>query len=227
MFFFISSCHGDSQCVTLKSFSHSNESVFPMASPPDEALPVFALLLAAGAAASRRRAGRAGRHCPVCWSELATRQVHEADPRPAQQAAALGTRPAGAHHEPPRAPAGHQPAAPGLVATRRSHRPAAHTRGARPDQERLVPPPRPLKTIKTSPAAAHRSAARSSWIPSPATGSWTWWTSGRPSDAGTCGGAYARSSVCAPECSTASTRTFPTAGSGARHKQRRAAGEAC
>ena len=51
--------------------------------------------------------------------------------------------------------------------------------------------PAPLKTIKTSPAAVHRSAARSTWIPSPATGSLTCWTSGRPSGDGTCGGACA------------------------------------
>ena len=55
----------------------------------------------------RRLAGRAGRHRPVCWLELATRQIHEDAPRSAQLAAALGTSPAGAHHEPPRAPAGH------------------------------------------------------------------------------------------------------------------------
>ena len=62
--FFFSSCNGDSKWVTLKSFSHSNESVFTVASPPDEALPVFALLLAAGAAARRRLAGRAGPPSP-------------------------------------------------------------------------------------------------------------------------------------------------------------------
>ena len=55
----------------------------------------------------------------------------EDSPRPAQQAAALGVRPAGAHHDSPRAPAGHPLTAPGLVATRRSHRPAAYARGAR------------------------------------------------------------------------------------------------
>ena len=32
---------------------------------------------------------------------------------------------------------------------------------------------------------------------------------------------------CAPGCSTGSTRTLPIAGNGARHEQRRAAGEAC
>ena len=125
------------KCVTLKSFFALKQVVSPTPSPPDEALPVFALLLAAGVAARRKLAGRAGSHRPVCWSELATRQVHEDVPRPAQLAAALGARPAGAHHEPPRAPAGHPLAAPGLVATRRSHRPAAHTRGARPHQDAL------------------------------------------------------------------------------------------
>ena len=109
----------------------------PTASPPDEALPVFALLLAAGVAARRRLEGRAGSHRPVCWLELATRQVHEDVPRPAQPAAALGARLAGPHREPSRAPTGHQLATPGLVATRRSHRPAAHTRGDRPHQDSL------------------------------------------------------------------------------------------
>ena len=55
----------------------------------------------------------------------------------------------------------------------------------------------------------------------------TCWTSGGETGGGTCGGACARSSVCAPGCSTGSTRTLPTAGSGARHEQRRAAGELC
>ena len=63
-------CHG-------QVFSRSKK-CFSTASHPDEALPVFALFLTAGVAGSRRRAGRARRHRPVCWSELATRQVHEA-----------------------------------------------------------------------------------------------------------------------------------------------------
>ena len=46
----------------------------------------------------------------------------------------------------------------------------------------------------------------------------------KPSGAGTCGGACARSSACAPSCSSGSTRTLPTAGSGARHEQRRGRG---
>ena len=106
-------CHG-------QVFSRS-KNCFSTASHPDEALPVFALFLTAGVAASRRRAGRAGRHLPVCCLELATRQIHENAPRSAQLAAALGTSPAGPQHEPPRAPAGHPLAAPGLVATRRSY----------------------------------------------------------------------------------------------------------
>ena len=186
---------------------------FPTASPPDEALHVFAFFPAAGVPASRRRAGRARRHRPVCWSELASRQVHEADARSAQPAAALGTSSSGPHHEPPRAPAGHQLAAPGLVATRRSHRPAAHTRGARPHQDSpyrhsRASNPQPLHSLKTSPAAVGRSAARSRSTPSPATGSSTCWASGRPRGDGTCGGACARSSTCAPGCSTGSTRTL-------------------
>ena len=46
---------------------HAQKSV-STASHPDEALPVFALFLTAGVAASRRRAGRARRHRPVCLS---------------------------------------------------------------------------------------------------------------------------------------------------------------
>ena len=217
MFFFgpFKNCHG-------QVFSRSTK-CFSTASHPDEALPVFALFLTAGVAACRRRAGRAGRHLPVCWVELATRQVHEDAQRSAQLASALGTSLAGAHHEPPRAPAGHPLAAPGLVvdqekpSTRRSH-----TRSS-PPSRRLVPPPRPLKT---STAAALPSAARPTSTPSPATGSLTCWTSGEPSDDGTCSGACAKSSAFALECSTGSTRTLPTAGNGARHEQQRLAGEA-
>ena len=95
----------------------------------------------------------------------------------------------------------------------------------------LTPVPRqplqPPHSLKTSLVAVVRSAARSRSTPLPATGSSTCWTSGRQNDDGTCGGACARSSACAPECSTASTRTLPTAGSGARHEQRRAVGELC
>ena len=87
-------------------------------------------------------------------------------------------------------------------------------------------PPQPLHSLK-SPAAPVRSAAKSTSTQSPATGSSTCWTSGGESGDGTCSGACARSSVCAPGCSTGSTRTLPVAGSGARHEQRRAAGQAC
>ena len=85
----------------------------------------------------------------------------------------------------------------------------------------------PATPLKTSPAAVVRSAARSTSTPSLATGSSTCWTSGGENGDGTCSGVCARSSVCAPGCSTGSTRTLPIAGSGARHEQRRAAGEAC
>ena len=54
---------------------------------------------------------------------------------PTQLAAALGTPSSGPHPRPPRASAWCPFAAPGLVATRRSHRPAAHTRGARHHQD--------------------------------------------------------------------------------------------
>ena len=101
----------------------------------------------------------------------------------------------------------------------------SYTRSS-PTSRRLVPP-RPPRPLKTSPAAVHRSAARSTSTPSPATGSLTCWTSGRPSGDGTCGGACARSSACAPGCSTGSTRALLIAGSGARHEQRRLAGEEC
>ena len=107
-------------------------------------------------------------------------------------------------------------------------RPAHNTR--RSPTPRLPVPRQPLQpphSLKTSPAAVVRSAARSRSTPSPATGSSTCWTSGKPSGTGTCGGACARSSAFARECATGSTRTRPIAGSGARHEQRRAAGEAC
>ena len=153
-------------------------SVFPL--PLDGPLRQQALLVVAqsGCLLARRRAGRARRHRPTCCSELATRQVHEADARSAQLAAALGTRSSGPHHEPPRASAWCPIAAPGLVATRRSHRPATHTRGARPHQD--------------SPCRHSRAAPQ---------------------------GACARSSVSAPGCTTGSTRTLPTAGSGARQQK--------
>ena len=78
MLFFISSrqfkmCHFEVFFTFKKVF-------FSAASHPDEALPVFRAPPPAGAAARRRLAGRAGRHRPVCWLELATRQVHEEAP---------------------------------------------------------------------------------------------------------------------------------------------------
>ena len=93
-----------------------------------------------------------------------------------------------------------------------------------------------IKTPRAAPAAANvedepsGSASKRRKIrvdPIAATGSSTCWTSGGESGDGTCSGACARSSACARECSTGSTRTLPTAGSGARHEQRRAAGELC
>ena len=169
--------------------------------------------------------GRARRHRPVCWSELATRQVHE-DARSAQQAAALGTSSSGPHHEPPRMVSACSARSGGDQEKPSTGR--SHTRSS-PTPRLPVPrqPPQPLHSLKTSPAAVHRSGARSTSTPLPATGSSTCWTSGRQNDDGTCGGACARSSGCAPECSTASTRTLPTAGSGARYEQRRAAGRLC
>ena len=128
-------CHG-------QVFSRSKK-CFSTASHPDEALPVFTLFLTAGVAACRRRASRAGRHRPVCWLELATRQVHEDAPRSAQLAAALGTSSAGAHHEITTTSRRHPLAAPGLMATRGSHRPTAHTRGVRLHQDALCRPSRP------------------------------------------------------------------------------------
>ena len=84
-----------------------------------------------------------------------------------------------------------------------------------------------LHSLKTSPAAVGRSAARSRSTRPPVTGSSTCWTSGGQNGDGACSGACAWSSGCAPGCSTGSTRTLLIAGSGARHEQRRAAGEAC
>ena len=198
---------------------------FPTASPPDEALHVFALFLAAGVAARRRLAGRAGSHRPVCclsWppdrytktprgrpsrQQLWERalQDHIMNRHELPQASACTARPGGDQENP---------------STGRSH-----TRSS-PSSRRLVLPRQP-RPLKTGPAAVHRSAARSTSTPSPATGSSTCWTSGRPSGDGTCRGACARSSVCAPGCSTGSTRTLPTTGNGARHEQRRSTGELC
>ena len=81
----------------------------------------------------------------------------------------------------------------------------------------LVPP---LHSSMTSPAAALPSAARTTSTPSSATGSSTFWTSGRHGD-GACSGAWVRSSVFAPGCSTGSTPTLLIAGNGAHHEQHR------
>ena len=118
---FFQPCKRCANCFAMDKSFHAQK-CFSTASHSDEALPVFALFLTAGVAASRRRAGRARRHRPVCWSELATRQVHEADARSAQLAAALGTSSSGPHHEPPRASSWYPLAAPSLSATSRSHR---------------------------------------------------------------------------------------------------------
>ena len=106
----------------------------------------------------------------------------------------------------------------------------SHTRSS-PTPRLPVPPqprqpPQPLHSLKTSPAAVGRSAARSTSTRSLATGSSTCWTSGGESGDGTCSGACARSSVCAPGCSTGSTGTLFAAGNGACHEQRRLAGDA-
>ena len=85
------------------------------------------------------RAERAAIALSVCLSEFATRQVHEADARSAQLAAALGTSSSGAHPRPPRASTWCPLAAPGLV-----DRLAAHT------HEELAH----TKTPRATPAAA-------------------------------------------------------------------------
>ena len=104
-----------------------------------------------------------------------------------------------------------------------THEELAHTK-----TPRAAPgTPAAAHSLKTSPAAVVRSAARSRSTPLPAIGSSTCWTSGGESGDGTCSGACARSSVCAPGCSTGSTRTLPIAGNGARHEQRRLAGGLC
>ena len=129
--------HGNSKSVTLKSFSRTQTSVFTVE--------VFAMDRFVSKRSSSSvdldasslddvRAERAA-VALSCWSELATRQVHEADARSTQQAAALGTSSTGPHPRAPRASARCPLAAPGLVATRRSHRPVAHTRGARPHED--------------------------------------------------------------------------------------------
>ena len=145
-----------------KSF-HAQKKCFSTASHPDEALPVFALFLTAGVAASQRRAGRARR-----WFELATRQVHD---RPSWQQ--LWERAfynhIMNHHELPRGIRLQRPAwwRPSETINRLlTHEELAHIKT-------LVPPrpPHPLRTLVTSPAAVGRSAARSRSTPSPATGS--------------------------------------------------------
>ena len=70
----------------------------------------------------------------------------------------------------------------------------------------------PLHSLKTSPAAARRNAAKSA--PSCATGSSTC-----PSSRGQSGDACARSRASALGCPTGSKGTLPTAGNGARHEQ--------
>ena len=99
----------------------------------------------------------------------------------------------------------------------------SHTRRS-PTSALLVPP---LHSLKTSPAAAVRSAARSTSTPPCATGSSTCWTIGRHNDDGACSSACARSSACALGCSTGSTRTVLVAGDGAHQQKHRLAGELC
>ena len=79
-------------------------------------------------------------------SELATRHA-VAVRRTLQLAAAVGTCPPGTHPPPP-ASAWRPLAAPGLVATRRNHRPAAHARGDRPRQNSSCHPGRPAHSSR-------------------------------------------------------------------------------
>ena len=101
---------------------------------------------------------------------------------------------------------------------RSSHMVSAYSGPAGGDQERPSPnrshtrrspwPPQPLHSLKIIPAAAVRSAAKSTSTPSCATGSSTCWTTGGQNGDGACSGACARSSGCAPGCSKGSTRTL-------------------
>ena len=100
----------------------------------------------------------------------------------------------------------------GLVATRRRHRPPAHSRGDRSRQHSSRPhrpAAPPLHSSKTSPASAARSAAKSTWAPPCATGSSTCWTSGGQIGDGTCSSACARSGACALGCSTGPEHPVP------------------
>ena len=88
----------------------------------------------------------------------------------------------------------------------------------------LLPHPlRPLHSLKTSPAAARQNAAKSTSIPSCATGSSTCPATGRQNGTGAYRSAWVRSGACVPGCSTGSTRTLRTAGNAARHEQHRLA----
>ena len=120
---------------------------------------------------------------------------------------------------PPDAPAG---SSSGIVLSRSTSSDRTHTRRS-PTPVLPVPPqpPQPPPLLKTSPAAAAHSAAKSTSTPSSATGSSAWWTRGRRNGVGPCSGACARSSGCAPGCSTGSTGTLPIAGNAAQHEQHR------
>ena len=80
------------------------------------------------------RAERAAIALSVGLSWPPDRYTKQTRGRPSRQLA-LGTSSTGPHPRAPRASTRCPLAAPVLVATRRSHRPAAHTRGARPHQD--------------------------------------------------------------------------------------------
>ena len=121
---------------------------------------------ASSASAPRRRSiwipprsGRARRHRLVCWSELATRQVHDADARSAKLASSSGnalfkttSSSTTSSHT-----ASACSARPGGDQEKRSTG-RSHTRSS-PTSRLPVPPqprqpPQPLHSLKTSPAAA-------------------------------------------------------------------------
>ena len=198
--------------VFVFSLFHAQK-VFPkcfLPLPLDAVLRQQALFLLA-----RRRAGRAARHRTVCWSRGRPSWQQHWDGNVLFRSTSSTTMSAR------------------MVSAYRSRvgsnqeTPSPHRSLRRRSPTSTLRPPQPLHSSKTNRAAAVRSAARSTSTPSCATGSSTCWTSGRHNDDGARSSACAKSSACAPGCSTGSTRTLPTAGNGAHQQKHRSAGRLC
>ena len=116
--------------------------------------------------------------------------------------------------------------APRLVATSRRHHSTAQSRGDRPRQHSSC---RPGRSTHSSRCPSSSKAKRSKVQVDPIVRESfldmldQWRTERRWARSGAC----ARSSGCAPGCSTGSTRTLPTAGNGAGHQKHRSAGKVC